>query len=266
MRRRAYVVHRRVIRVGGVRRVVRVVPEAVALLRARRRRVQARVRALRADLRVNGLVAGLRPPRSPSPPPPEPTEEELAARALCESEAVARLEERRRVREARAKRLRETPLPTRGGPGARMGVRQVQAAFYACSGAGVQASRRRSVVMERRLRAAWQRTLAVREAKRRRGEAPLSERVVRRVVARVISDRERAVLARRRAQEDAALAGAARRDLAEWADEERAEERRERRRRRRGAVGEGEEGVEWLEVMRGGGSEECGWLVSGWAV
>ena len=41
---------------------------------------------------------------------------------------------------------------------------------------------------------------------------------------------------------------------------------RERRRRRRVAVGEGEEGLEWLEGMRGGGSEACGWLVSGWAV
>ena len=120
--------------------------------------------------------------------------------------------------------------------------------------------------MERRLRAAWQRTLAMREAKRRRGEAPLSERVVRRVVERVISDHERVVLARRRAQEDAALAGAARRDLALWADEERAEERRERRRRRGVAVGECEEGMEWLEGVRGGGGEAFGWLVFGWAV
>ena len=122
-------------------------------------------------------------------------------------------------------------------------------------------------MMERRLRAAWQRTLAIREAKRLRGEAPLSGRVVRRVVARVIDDHERVVRARRKAQEDAALAGAARRGLELWADEERAEKRRERRRRRGAGAGEHRvEGIEWLEGARGGGVEECEWLVSGWAM
>ena len=196
-RRRAYVVHRKVVWVGGVRRVVRVVPEALAALRARRLRVRARVRELRRDLREHGLVAGVRPPRVPSPPLPEPTAEELAARARCEAEAVARLEARRVAREERARRLRETPLPTYGGPGGRMGVRQVQAAFHSRPAEG-QVRRRQSAVMERRLRAAWQRTVAIREAKRLRGEAPLSGRVVRRVVAKVIGDYERVVRARRK--------------------------------------------------------------------
>ena len=122
----------------------------------------------------------------------------------------------------------------------------MQVAFHASSGAPAQAARRRSVVMERRLRAAWQRTLAIREAKRLRGEAPLSERVVRRVVARVLDDHER------KAQEDAALAGAARRGLELWADEERAEKRRERR-RRRGAGAGGDRVVGGCTRGRGGG-------------
>ena len=136
-----------------------------------------------------------------------------------------------------------------------MGVRQVQASFCARP-VDAQVYRRRSVVMERRLRAAWQRTVATREAKRLRGEAPLSGRTVRRVVARVLGDYERVVRARRREREDAALAGVARRECERWADEERAEERSERR-RRRGAVSAGgsEEGREWLVGARAGRSE-----------
>ena len=68
------------------------------------------------------------------------------------------------------------------------------------------------------------------------------------------------VAARKRAQEDAALAGAAAREMAEAAAEVEAEERRERRRRRpHEEKWEAEEAV----ARRGVGEADLGWLAPG---
>ena len=116
---------------------------------------------------------------------------------------------------------------------------------------------RRSAMVERRLLAARHRVEAVRMEKRRRGEVPLTARRVRRATLAAYCGYERMVAARKRAQEDAALAGAAAREMAEAAAEAEAEERRERRRRR---PHEEKWGAEEAVARRDVGVADLGWL------
>ena len=255
-RRRAYVVYRRVFHINGVKHTIRIVPEAVQRARDRRRLIKE----LRAKWRSEGVVAGVRAPRPPSPPAPELTAEEIEEREAQQAEATRRLERRWEAARAERARVAATPIPTQGGPGAQNRARrQVRAVFAAADlEAGGAAERvRRSAMVERRLVVAQRRMEVERTRKRERGEVPLTARRVRRATLAAYCGYERMVAARKRAQEDAALAGAVAREMAEATAETEAEERRERRRRR---PLEGARETEDAVARRGIGVADSGWL------